>query len=365
MGQPFLLPRPDKLFRRWREPKGKTAVSPQTLQAIIAAYDLQVMGEISQPVGTSRGDHVILTTSGGKKILKRYKGSVSPPAVIHEHSILNHLAQIDFPAPRLLATSDGQTLLQKDGSCFALFDFLDGYFQYHQYLLWPSQTHQLMALSAQALAALHNALKDFVPEGCNPNGFKAQNGERWRDANWYAEQLSWCQQNIADLPLVTSLELQTMRQYGQWAEDILYTLDEELKQAALPRLIIHGDYGPYNLFFQHGRPVVILDFELARLDWRVTDLAKSFVQFTKNRLGFDLKKMNHFLEAYNTISAVKADELRLLPVVWQFLTIRRIIVCWYRYGQDHSTRWLREAQQKIELYQWIKAQQKNLSCLLT
>ncbi|MHC4159526.1 MAG: phosphotransferase enzyme family protein, partial [Planctomycetota bacterium] len=132
------------------------------------------------------------------------------------------------------------------------------------------------------------------------------------------------------------------------------------REAAPPRLIIHGDYGPYNLFFKRGVPVVVLDFELARSDWRLTDLAKSLSYFAKNRLGLNIQKMKQFLGAYQTYCPVAADELRFLPTVWQFLTLRRLVVCWSRYCNTGSKNWLLEAQHNLNLNSFLMVNQDRL-----
>jgi Ser/Thr protein kinase RdoA (MazF antagonist) len=110
--------------------------------------------------------------------------------------------------------------------------------------------------------------------------------------------------------------------------------------------------------------VIVLDFELARLDWRITDLSKSFVQFAQTRFGFSTKKMKYFLEAYHASFPLDSVEISLIPAVWQFLTLRRIMVCWHRYCQTHSENWLKEAERKLNLAKWIDDNYDTLSCLI-
>ncbi|MEN8198403.1 MAG: phosphotransferase, partial [Pseudomonadota bacterium] len=49
-------------------------------------------------------------------------------------------------------------------------------------------------------------------------------------------------------------------------------LEEALGDAQLPRLVIHGDFGIHNMLFHDNESATLLDFELARLEWRLSDL---------------------------------------------------------------------------------------------
>jgi hypothetical protein len=49
-----------------------------------------------------------------------------------------------------------------------------------------------------------------------------------------------------------------------------------------------------------------------------------------------------------------------LPDVWTFLTLRRLIVCWYRFCRDGKARWAAEAQEKLDLARWIESEKTRL-----
>jgi Ser/Thr protein kinase RdoA (MazF antagonist) len=322
-----------------------------------------MQGRIEVPIG--RSENAIFETPAGKKMLKRYKKTVIPASLRYEHCILNHLAQIDFPAPRLNRTVEGETLLQKDGRCYALFDVLEGYFQYHNYFLLPGQLRRFIGMSGQALGALHNALRDFTPEEHHTNGFKSREDDRPRDLNLYIDKLDWCRQEMPRLQTDEAHILRRMcAEHASWITEILHDLNNRIEEAAPQRLIIHSDFGPYNLFFKPGAPIVILDFELAHLDWRLADLATALPFFASSRLGFSPKKMSYFLEGYRTSWPIGDRELRLLPAVWLFLTLRRVIFCWYRFCEAPAGRWLVEAQQKLKLARWLIDHQGSLSSQL-
>lgn len=329
-------------------------VAGRDLGPILAAYGLAIVGPVSAVGAAGRSRVLVANTDAGKKLIKRYKSNVQLEAVRHEHSILRYLAQVDFPAPRLVTTPAGDSLLQRGQELYAIYDYLDGYFQYGNRLYLPSQTRQFLISAGQALGGLHKATRDFSPAGHNPNGFLSPNGRRARELAWFTDKLAWVRQQAAAASGDGSPETNAIiEREGARIADLLPALDERLKAASLSRVVIHGDYGPYNLLFKRGQRVVLVDFELARLDWPLTDLAKSMTTFARNRFGFSRRKARTFVDAYRAAFDLTEDELRYLPDVWLFLTLRRVVVCWHRYFKRGEARWTEEAGRKLKLSHWI------------
>jgi Ser/Thr protein kinase RdoA (MazF antagonist) len=357
----YRLPRPDRLVQRLSQ-RPPTPAEGVRLQAVLARYGLRVQGEVRPAGGGGRSRSLIVETSAGTKIVKRYKAHLDQEALGHEHSILVRLAELGVPAPRLCAATDGATLVQHEDGAYAVFDFIAGYFQYHNYIFPPAQGRRFVAAAGDALGALHVALRDFTPTGRNLNGFMARDGARWRELGWFGEQLEQCRQELQARPDRGAPELRrAVTAEGGWVEARLAALDTQLGAAGLPRLIVHGDYGPYNLLFRPGAPVVILDFELARLDWRLTDLAAALRYFASGRLGFNAPRARSFLAAYAARCPIDRAELRLLAPVWQYLTLRRVVVCWHRAIMTGARQWADEARTRLDLARWLEQQQKILA----
>jgi Ser/Thr protein kinase RdoA (MazF antagonist) len=351
----YSLPRPDRLISVWLGRSEVRLGTQQILEHILPAYDLRLIGQPEALGVGGRSQVLVVNTDAGQKMIKSYKTNVKLQAVYHEHEILTFLAEVHFPAPRLTRTLDGGSVVRHDGHIYALFDYLNGYFQYNNYFFLPSQTQQLVASAGQALGALHEVTRNFMPAGYNPNGFLSGGGRRVRELTWFTDKLDWCRRIAPNLNGTASSETVAMIEtYGAWIDERLHHLDERLRVAGLTQVVIHGDYGPYNLLFKHGAPVVIVDFELARLDWSLTDLSKAMTTFAWSRLGFSQRKSDAFLNAYRSVFDINDDELSYLPEVWTFLTLRRVIVCWYRYCQDGETRWVKEARNKLKLVHWIE-----------
>ena len=354
------LPRPDRFYANLASRKELVGDDEQVLEAILPEYDLRALKTSAAPGVGGRSDRFILNTTTGLKFLKRYKRTYEAEAVVHEHSIINYLADVNFPAPRLAHTVSGDTMVRRNGRSYALFDYLEGYFQYHNYLFLPSQTRQFISAAGEALGALHYTLKTFTPVGTNPNGFVSRTGGRCRELTWFTDKIKWCRKQIPRLQADGEHFMGNMlADNNLWVEQRLQSLDATLETAGLPRLIIHGDYGPYNLMFKRGAPVVIVDYELARLDWPLTDLAKSLSTFAQSRFGFNFNKAALFLQAYQKSGSVGRGEQRQLPTVWQFLTLRRLVVCWDRYCRTQDKRWQLESKRRLELFHWLEDKKVN------
>ncbi|MBK9055280.1 MAG: phosphotransferase [Chloroflexi bacterium] len=351
---PFALLRPDYFYRQLHLGRGRAPIKAEPLRAILSLYELTLLEPAQALSNQGRNDSLILHTHAGKKILKRYKPGMDAEAVEHEHSILSYLAQVNFPAPRLWPTAEGPTFVQPDAHCYAIFDWLEGTFQYHHYFLLPKQTLGFIAAAGEALSRLHQALETFEPAGRNLNGFQSLSGQRWRDFDWCFNQLQKFQQTWSTLPTSHRQQLGAfLLKHGDWLENRLLELSHILQNSPLSRVIIHGDYGPYNLLFNQNAPAVIIDFELARLDWRLSDLAKALPMFARNRFGFNLRKAEAFLNGYWAASPHASTEMAFLHPVWEFLLLRRIIACCDRYYQTGATRWLQEAQFKLTDAHWL------------
>jgi Ser/Thr protein kinase RdoA (MazF antagonist) len=350
----FRVPRPDRYYHRLRKSLRRPSVDPLTVREILAVYGLASAEEARVPADQGRNESLFVNTGQGKKVLKQYKRTTLLPAIIHEHSILRHLAEVGFPAPRLVSTCAGETVVCHGRDNYALFDQIEGGLQYHNYWWLPSQTRRFIMLAGEVLAVLHRTLAGFVPEGHNPNGFRSHTKDRWRDLGWYVNRLRDCTENSRGLDSEAPRAVTGwLVQQAEGVENRLGQLDRTLKEADLPRSIIHADYGPYNLLFRQDALVAVLDFEVARLDWRITEFVYAFPRFAHSRLGFSFDKMRSMLDAYRASVPIGDDEIRFIPAIWQFVRMRRAIVCWHRYCKTYDKRWLLEARDRLNEAIWM------------
>ncbi len=87
--------------------------------------------------------------------------------------------------------------------------------------------------------------------------------------------------------------------------------------------------------------------------------------FTRNRLGFQQKKMLYFIQAYQSASDMSAEQFDHLPTVWEYLSLRRLIVCWSRALETGQKKWLAEALDRMQIIDWITIHKDDLLKLVT
>jgi homoserine kinase type II len=86
--------------------------------------------------------------------------------------------------------------------------------------------------------------------------------------------------------------------------------------------IVHGDWHPGNMLFQDRHVVAVIDYDAARLQQRVIDLANGALQFSIIGGGedpsqwadyLDLTRFKRFLRGYDAVNVVSISELKAVP----------------------------------------------------
>jgi len=171
---------------------------------------------------------------------------------------------------------------------------------------------------------------------------------------WYKKKLIECKRRSADgkREFLSDTFLTLINQTDYLLKE-LSRLDNLLQKSDLLRLIIHGDYGPYNLLFRKNASTVVLDFEMARLDWRLVDIIQAWHRFCHSRFGYSLKKMKLFLNAYQDYMPLYSSELKLIADVWTHINIRGFIRYLYNYCSSSKDSYLESAIKSLRRLDWI------------
>ena len=328
-------PRPSRLVQHIYARVRSLDIELDTVRDVLLRYGFELSKPPCNIPFSRRSRNVVLETSAGKMVLKRYRPEWQVPTIVYGHSVLNRLAELNFPAPRLVVTPDGASYVSHDGQNYALFTFVVGTNYCSSYV---PRAHwlRLIALAGRTLAGLHRQLEGFVPTGHHHLGFESYTKDRKRDRAWYVEQLKAMRETSRCL-VGSEDEVRAgwLIENTNLMLEELQRLDEILNAALLPRLVAHGDYAIQNLLFQRDDTVTVLDFELARMEWRLTDLVTSLARFRYGNGAFDFECMRRFIVSYQTEYPMSADEWRYLPQVWRFRRIERAALFWRSYfGRD-------------------------------
>jgi Ser/Thr protein kinase RdoA (MazF antagonist) len=357
----FYFPKPNKIIDKLKISKDLSKTDFKEINEILKPYGIENIKNYKIPKDGNRGQNIIINTKFGKKLLKRYKSTLDKSTIIQEHSILKYLATVKFPAPRLCYSKSGNTLFKNRKKYYALFDFVEGGFHYNNYYLFPNQKSKFIASAGKILGTLHEKLNNFNSEGYNPDGFRSKKEDRYRNLDWFDSKLKFCIKKTIDINTrINEYPLNWMIQNIESLETSLSRLNFKLLQSNLPRLIIHGDYGPYNLLFFKNNGIMVLDFEMARLDWRLTEIIRAWHRFCRNKFGFNMKQMLFFLNNYHHKTLFTFAEIELVPEIWEFLSIRNSIKSWYNYCTAEKKSSLVNIKKSLSSLKWIRKNQNEL-----
>lgn len=339
------LPRPDRLLRRFVAGRRAGSLEAASIRAATDSFALPepVRAEpIPSPGG--RGTVVALRDAAGDRwLLKRYKPSLADRDIEVEHAVLQRLSEVGFRAPRLRRAPSGTTVVHAGDSRLALFELATGHRHPHERIFSPPDRRQLEEEAGAMLGDLHRALCGFEPPAASDNGFASLSGPRVRPVAWFTDRLEL----LVRSSVPRDRERREVALEAGWISAELERLDTLLEAAAPSRTVVHGDYGPYNLLLRVRRTPLIVDFELARIDWRLTDIATAIPRFAQRRTGFDRAAARRFLAGYRARTPIVREELALLPAVAEYLALRRTVVCWDRHAASPEGTWFDEGRERL------------------
>jgi Ser/Thr protein kinase RdoA (MazF antagonist) len=325
----------------------------ETVQTVLDRFGLELMEPPANLPLSRRTRNLMLNTSAGRKVIKRYRARLSASTIIYSHSILERLAELQFPAVRVSATPAAQTFVSLDSGNYALFDFVDGK-NYSSSFVPPAYRHKLMNIAGQTLGRLHSALAGFMPDGEHHLGFVSYTGDWRRNLAWHAAKVDEMKEKSR------TLSNEDDKGHANWLVqncksilDELGQVEETLRSSPLTRLIIHGDYGLHNVVFQRDT-VTPIDFESSRLEWRLSDLVSALSRLRFRNGVYNFESIRNFLEGYQSTYPISDEEWRFLPLVWRFHKLRASLIYWNSYFETGGpARKLISARDAVSQADWV------------
>jgi homoserine kinase type II len=299
-----------------------------------------------------------IETSLGTYFLKHYHPSLCHSATIHaQHALIAYLRRAGFPAPTILSTTGGDTLLELDGELYEVQTYIEGTFYDHER---PAHFEE----AARMLGRYHACVTGFAPP-------ELQNlGELYSPAilraNLVALVETWEVDRDPDLA-------QTARQLEAHADDLTARF---ASHGTLPHLIIHGDYYADNLLFTGDHIVGVVDYDKARWQPRVVELAEALIYFASPRPGhlkhlvypgtLEWKPFERFLSHYARLLRTYAsvvtsteDEIHALPdyirCIWLQISLQRL---WEKERRPSEA--LEALQEALMLGDWARASERRM-----
>jgi Ser/Thr protein kinase RdoA (MazF antagonist) len=234
-----------------------------------------------------------------------------------------------------------------------MFDFIAGK-NYSSSFLYRTHRLRMMETSGRTLASLHRHLIGFQPDGMHHLGFKGLDQERLRNVSWNTRKINEL------VKLSKNISEPEDKKHVEWlvgkSNEILQNLghlDQKLEGANLPRFIIHGDYGLHNLIYTDADHAVPVDFELARIEWRMSELVSVISKFRYKDGTYDFESIVRFMQAYQKEFPIFDHEWDVFPLVWKYYKLMKSIQYWISYFETNGpVRKLRSSRDEIEFSNW-------------
>ena len=302
-------------------------------------YNLTI--ESATPIGTGAMSTTMrLATNRGALFLKIYKsarnrGAPAQPdlqRIAFTHAAQNFLHQQDFPVPRLLPNSRGETFSVCDspletGEVYALSEFIEG----SDYEV--TNSNQLRA-SGKMLGRLHQQLRQLQPQ--------IQPVEPLLETEIFIQlkaRLSRLQPVVDKAPVSSSQIDSWIHEVEVLKSSVGTVHDTEYEQG----WVIHGDYRAQNLKFDGSGIRAILDLDTACPAPRLYDLGYALVFFPSVYQDTPLttNQQSIFLRAYEDICPLSEAEREMLPTHLRLAFLRGLTLwldLYYFAGMSERTR---------------------------
>jgi len=280
------------------------------LAICLSYYDLGIISEIEEFArGSRRAPKVVIDCERGRFLFKRRTmGRDDLAKVAFTHQIQLTLAGQNFPLPHLLGTRDSNN---------SMLVWEDGIYEMFEYIVGSSYDASLDATfhSGKILGLYHKLLQDFRSDYQPPTG-------SYHGAKAIQQAI---RKTVSSLPMDSRPPTEELTETVGALEQAYKSSARKVHELGLAHWqsqIVHGDWHPGNMLFREGHVVAVIDYDAARLQQRVIDLANGALQFSI--LGgaddpttwpdyLDQSRFKRFMRGYDSVNVVSVAELKAVP----------------------------------------------------
>ena len=267
-----------------------TQIDKAQLDAFWADYDLPPVSCFKGIQAGVQNTNYLVETAADKYVLTLYENTatgVDPDDLPYFLGLLQHLGTQGLSCPTPIERHDGALFGTLAGRPAALVRFLDG-----RSTVTPKPAQCRAA--GVALAQLHMAGQDFVPQRPNAHG-----PDSWRELFEHCKtRADSITPGLSDL---IAAELQRIQ--AHWPKD-------------LPRGVIHADLFPDNMFFLKGEVSGLIDFYFACTDMLAYDIAIMLNAWCfEADVNFNITKAQALLKGYQSVRPLQPNEIDALPLL--------------------------------------------------
>jgi homoserine kinase type II len=223
-----------------------------------------------------------------------------------------HLAGQNFPLPHLIGTRpDNNSMLVLNQRIYEMFEYVVGS-SYGGSLGETTSAGKILGLFHKLLSEFHS---DYAPPKAS-----------YHDASVIHEAIG---NTITSLPLEGRPESDVLTRTINYLEQAYRLCAEQANKntealglSSWGTQIVHGDWHPGNMLFRDNYVVAVIDYDTARLQQRVLDLANGAIQFSIIGGGedpsawpeyLDESRLKRFIRGYDSGNVITRDEIRVCP----------------------------------------------------
>jgi Ser/Thr protein kinase RdoA (MazF antagonist) len=283
------------------------------LAIVMSNFDIGIIQSIKEfGRGSRKAPKLLIASEKGEYLLKRRaRGKDDPFKVAFSHALQLYLASKQFPLPHLIGTrKNNNSMLQYNGLVYELFEYIRG----------TSYDNSLESTydSGKILALYHKLLRDYTPQFEPPVG-------SYHNSRSINNGLDQIPVTFNRLDRMRNISEQQVASTTTFLRDAYVEAAEIVNKTGLndwPSQIVHCDWHPGNMLFRNRKVVAVIDYDAARLQQRVIDLANGVLQFSI--LGgsddpttwpdyVDETRFKRFIRGYDEVDVVSTAELEVVP----------------------------------------------------
>lgn len=335
-------------------------LTAEELAIVLSHYDLGVVQEVREFArGSHRAAKLVVRTNRGRYLLKRRpQGRTDPYRVAFAHELQTFLLQKHFPLPHLIGTKEGNhSMVRLGDSVCEVFEFIEGE-PYDQSLLATYESGKMLGL-------YHSIVADYHPRWKPPSGHYHAAPIVRQYLRGIPERLSSLTNGRRSADDVQSVSDELASAYDRAAEEA-----ERLGLLEWEAQIVHSDWHPGNMLFKEGHVVAVIDYDAARVQPRVMDVANGVLQFsllTGSREPetwpeyTDESRAKRFLRGYDEINVLSVAELQSVPHLMSEAFIAEAIIPVWSSGMFASIDGFRFLKMVARKVAWIAKNGAQLS----
>lgn len=285
----------------------------EELIIVMSHFDIGAITAVKEfPRGSRRAPKLLITSGKGEFLLKRRaRGKDDPFKVAFSHALQLYLASKQFPLPHLIGTrGDNNSMFQHNNAVYELFEYIRG----------QTYDNSLEATfdAGKTLALYHKLLRDYTPEFEPPTGSFHQS----RSIEPSLDRIPATLDRSAAFPDVPADRVNATTAFLRQAYNEAV---EKVNAAGLPQWpqqIVHCDWHPGNMLFRNRKVVAVIDYDAARLQPRIIDIANGALQFSMLAGSedpaqwpeyLDESRYKRFIRGYDEVDVIATGELEVIP----------------------------------------------------